>query len=143
MAVYQIGRNLYASEIISAVASVGTAYDAAKIHTHTNVGRRLDAASGRLVPFGNLEALFLEVSNIASATKLTCRICSDAGGDISVIGDVEVTIDLGVTTSTKGTSQIKIDVPFLISQNSANLYRFVKCDAGSVTLEKSQISWSL
>lgn len=124
------------------VAGIGTTYNAAKYHT-------LDLASIR--PSGNknttfkgfIEGLIFGVENIAGgATKVTLRICADARGDISMIGDVEVALDLGITDPTLATGQIYYDSFPFEQPFDDNAYIFYKCDAGSLDVNYVQVSWS-
>ena len=131
------GRFLHISENETQVASVGTAYNLAKIHT-------IDTQynPGRIGPrfLGYLEQITMQVGTIVTAANLTFKLTSDAAGDQCVIPSTEVPIEIGVTTANAGTCVVKIDVPAM--SLGVDLYLFVKVDAGTVTLAKSAFAWS-
>lgn len=71
------------------------------------------------------------------------KLCADAAGDIIVVGDVEETITLGTTTPTSGGGQIFFDsFAYHNTQGLDAVYIFYKCDAGTVTVDRSQLNWT-
>ena len=93
---------------------------------------------------GFLESILFACVNISGgASKVTVRLCVDANGDYCAVGDVEVPIDLGVTTATTGTCQIYYDsFPFDDILGSDDLYIFYKVDAGNCDISIAQLNWS-
>jgi hypothetical protein len=136
------GRYLHNPSTSDVVVGVGTAYNAGKKHT-------IDMKSIR--PNGNkniafrgfLESLIVGAENIAGgAAKLTLRLTADDGGDFSLVGDVEVELDLGITDPTAGTSQVYYDAFPFENVGDDNIYIFYKVDAGSADISFAQLSWS-
>jgi len=125
------------------IAGVGTSYDVTKYHLFDlNVIQSI----GTLNPFkGFLRSMIIRATSITGgASKVTFRICCDANGDYTVLGDTEVAFDLGLTTATTGCAQVLFDdYPFWEAlTQSDNVYVFYKVDAGSVTIDLAQINWS-
>ena len=136
------GRYLHNPSDDTSVAGVSTAYNTGKVHV-------LDMKSVR--PYGNanvafkgfIEGLIFRVESLTGgAAKATVRLCADADGDIPLVGDVEVDLDLGVTTATSGSGQIYYDSFPFENVGDDNIYIFYKVDAGSATVSYSQLSWS-
>lgn len=130
---------IYASYNDTARASVGTSYDAAKVHAHamnTNSARNTETF------IGWLQLLVVQVSNISSATTLTVRVCRDAAGDEMVVPDVTATISTGITTATDGSIAVSVDAPYVNHTNADDLYVFFKTDAGTVTVDSTNFSWT-
>lgn len=126
---------------ITPVLSIGTSYNAAK-RQEFNMWERQSVSTEFN---GNLESLFLTVDGIAGGcSALTVRVCIDANGDYSCVGDVEVAIDLGITTPTVGTAQVLIGIPFKNVLGAAPniLHVFFKCDAGTCNIATGQLNWS-
>jgi len=125
------------------IASVGTSYDVTKFHLFDlKVPSSIDKSN----PFrGFLRSMIIRAKSIAGgASKVTFRLCCDADGDYTILGDTEVAFDLGLTTATTGCAQILFDdYPFWEAlTNSDNVYAFYKVDAGTVTIDLAQINWS-
>lgn len=87
-----------------------------------------------------LEYIYISLKSISSATKVTFKITSDADGDDTVIAATELTIETGITTTTVGSVSAKIDVPIYLPSDV--VYLWCKTDAGSATMDRSQITWS-
>ena len=88
-----------------------------------------------------LSGLYITVSTIAGgATALTMRLCRDAAGDVSVIGDTAATFSTGVTTATIGTVSFKIDVDYVYAASN-KLFLFFKTDAGTCTVTNISLTW--
>ena len=124
------------------VAAVGTAFDAAKNHSH-ELYTGLPFAQTPFIE--RIETIEVQLSSIAGgATKLTMRMSRDAAGDEVVIPDVEGTIATGITTATKGavvyTAQIPIDAG---AGAGSTFYLHFKTDAlgSSATVDSSTITW--
>jgi hypothetical protein len=132
---------IYSSFNNTSVASIGTSFDATKFQLHKlNTPHPTRVADQPFV--GHVSALYLHMTSISSATKVTARLALDSDGDISFMPDTEATIAIGVTTATEGCVVYKIDIDFDSPLNSDNMWLMLKTDAGSVTLNQSCISWS-
>lgn len=133
----KVGKYYHYINATTVVSGVGTTYNASKKQTFVMSSQDFN---------GNIESLFITVSDIAGGcSALTVRICVDANGDYSAIGDVQVIIDKGITTATVGTCQILIDIPYQTVTGASpdnTLYVFFKCDAGSCNITQGQIGWS-
>lgn len=136
------GKFLHNPKTNDVIVGIGTTYDVTKFHT-------IDMKSIR--PQGNantkfkgyIEGLIFGVETIAGgATKVTLRICADVTGNTAMIGDVEVSLDLGITDATVATGQIYYDSFPFEQPFDDNLYIFYKCDAGSLDVRDAQLSWS-
>jgi hypothetical protein len=88
-----------------------------------------------------LGALYMSVDTIAvGCNAITMRVCSDAAGDVTILGDTTATISTGVTTATKGGVTFKFDVPY--SALDSNFFVFWKCNAaGTCNVRTIQVSW--
>ena len=87
-----------------------------------------------------LGALYMSVDTIAGgATSITMRVCSDALGDVTILGDTTATISPGVTNAVKGSVTFKFDIPY--SAPNSNFRVFWKCNAGSCQVRTLQVSW--
>lgn len=113
--------------------SVGTAYATAKKATLP-----LQMPSGFPLNF-HLEGLFVQVSSISSATKLTVKITTDSGGDEAIVTSTESDLDVGVTTSSDGSAIFKIDLDYVF--DAADIYCFIKTDAGSVSVDSVTLTY--
>ena len=73
------------------------------------------------------------------------RLCLDAAGDECIIPDTAATIAVGIGTATDGSVAYKVDAPFaqvLSPPGNGNLYLFVKGASGTLTLDRSTLTWS-
>ncbi len=87
-----------------------------------------------------LGALYMSVDTIAGACNaITMRVCSDAAGDIPILGDTTATISTGVTTASSGGVTFKFDIPY--SATNSNFYVFWKCNADTCQVRTIQVSW--
>ena len=148
----KVGYYYHSSLNVTAIAAVGTAYDAAKFHLHTLIPDvvepnssppRLPGRTRKQKFASKIEGLHVRVTNISGAAKLTCRITEDAGGNIPLVPDTEATISLGITAGTTGMVAYSIGIPlFGIVTPDSEFWVWVKTDAGTVTLADSLITWS-
>ena len=115
------------------------AYAAARSHNCTDL-----AGSGNKSYF--LRTLYVKLDTLAglSATPtLTMRLCRDANGNDTVVGDVTASISLGVTTATEGAVTVAID--FAYSHNDVsnavvnNLHLFWKLDQGTANVRRIEL----
>lgn len=137
----QIGAGLKSSVTTADVISVNQTYITSKRHDHPIP--RYEKGFNYNVAYGVFLALFVEVETISGAGSLFVKCCIDTAGDIATVGQTQVTIDKGITDDTKGTCQIKMDVPFYCGEDTDNISVFFKTDAGTLDVIKSQITWSL
>jgi hypothetical protein len=130
----------------TAVAAIGTTFDAAKKHTHDLYANAPGYLTRNKSFLNRFESLLITVSGIAGgATTLTMRVCADAGGDVPVIPDTTATISTGITTATAGSVAFKMDTPILQggpSVGDGTFYIFFKVDVGSVAISSSVLTWS-
>ena len=115
------------------IAAVGTSFALAKKSTlsvDTNY-------QGTFI--GNFQGLFVQLSSISSATKLTMRICTDAAGDNILIPDTEAEIAIGITTASKGVAAYGVDLD--VYTTTETYYVFYKTDAGTVTVEEATLTY--
>ena len=148
----KVGTYYHSSLNATAVAAVGTSYDAAKFHLHTLIPDvvepnssppRLPGRTRRQKFASKIEGLHVRVTNIVGAAKLTCRITEDSGGNIPLVPDTEATISLGITAGTPGMVAYQVGIPlFGIVTPDSEFWVWVKTDAGTVTLADSLITWS-
>ena len=117
-------------------AGVATSYDAAKKAT-------LSLPKNSNFNFtGNLGGLWIWMSSIAGgATKITFRISLDAAGDEMLVTDTEADpIYTGTTTATDGSVVYSLNgLP--VDLDVDTLYVFFKTNAGTVAVDKVQLSW--
>lgn len=116
-----------------------TAYAAARSHAITGLG---GLSRGYF-----LRTLYIKLDTLAglSATPtLTLRLCRDATGNDTVVGDVTASISLGVTTATEGAVTVAID--FLYSHNDTSgvtnntLVCFWKLDQGTANVRRVELT---
>jgi hypothetical protein len=122
---------------------LGTSFNAADVHVHD-----LSASQPRILAassfwYGILGGLVVKVTNAALSTKITIRICADAGGDTVIIPDTEADLVAGITTATTKTATYRIDLPVEqpVAKGDANFYVFAKVDAGTPNFDSSIITW--
>ena len=130
------------STTVDSDKSIDTSFDKNEVHLHNlNAGHPTRISGQKFV--GRLGTLFIHVTSIAnSAAKLTVRVSRDSNGDELVVPDVDATIATGVTTATSGSVAIDVNVPYVESNNTDNMYVFLKTDVGTVTLAESTFTWS-
>tara|TARA_R100001244_G_scaffold102266_1_gene76207 strand:+ start:73 stop:474 length:402 start_codon:yes stop_codon:yes gene_type:complete len=117
------------------ITAVGNTFSLAKKATFSlpiNVARNFQAKLG---------GLWIWVSAIAGgATTLTFRIALDAAGDELLVTDTEGALFPGTTTALDGSIVYSLNnLPVGLSVDE--LYLIVKTDAGTVTIDKTQLSW--
>ncbi len=132
---------VYSTTVATPVSGIGTSFDKTKNHLHNLNAGHPTRISGQKFR-GRLGTVFIQVTSIVSATKLTLKVTRDSDGDQAVVPSVEATIDTGLTTATSGCIAVDIDVPFADPGGTDSMYLMLKVDAGSVTLNQSCFSWS-
>ena len=124
------------SEHTTPIASIGTAFDAAKKATVALDGGLLYESQYR----GNIVAILAQFSSISGAASVTLILSTDAGGDEMIMTDTSSDISAGATTATDGTAIWKLDIPWI--QSTTNIiYGLLKTNAGTVTLDALKITW--
>jgi hypothetical protein len=96
--------------------------------------------------FGIVDSIQVVLDTLAGApspTKVTIRLCEDAGGDITIIPDTEADLALGLTTATIGCAVFKAQTLIRQDLGTANgtLFLFVKVDQGTARFLGSEIFW--
>jgi len=67
---------------------LGTSFDIADVHVHDlKPGQRPIVVNSRNW-YGKLESLYIRLTSIGTATKVTIRICADANGDVILIPEI-------------------------------------------------------
>jgi hypothetical protein len=119
------------------------AYDVGRRHNawlYQNDGTINPALTTASPVRARLGALYMSVDTIAAGcTAITMRVCSDAAGDVTILGDTTATISTGVTTAAKGGVTFKFDIPY--SATDSNFYVFWKCNAATCQVRTIQVSW--
>ena len=94
----------------------------------------------RSVPLlsGTLSALWIYCDTKVSANTLTVRVTEDDEGDKCIIGDTQVGMALGITTPTKTSSILKIEIDVADTWPSKV---WVKTDTGTVNVREIKITW--
>ena len=122
-------------EITTAIAGVGTTFDATKKHELT-----ADTFPPDSNFFGHLQGMVVRFSSMASSpTKIYVQISEDANGDNIIIPETVADIATGVTTATKGAIAIRVDL--LVKLPQKNMFVFYRTDTGTVQIDKTQLSW--
>jgi len=140
----KFGKYYHSSTITSNVASIGTLFDKAKVHTHSLLNNELDLNAGQRFR-GFVEGFYIRVTNITggSATPtVTLRVSCDSDGDYSFFPDTDGELALGLTTTNSGVAVYQFQLPLQQFFNSDELYVFIKIDQGTCTLANSCIVWS-
>lgn len=122
-------------EASSAIAGVGSSFDAAKKHELT-----ADTFPPDSNFFGHLQGMIVQFSSMASSpTKVYVKITEDAAGDLIIVPETVADIDDGVTTATKGGIAIRVDL--LVSLDQKNMFVFYRTDTGTVQIDKVKLTW--
>lgn len=131
----------------TSVASVGTAYAAAKAHSHDLLANAPDFLTQQ-VWRGKLESVVVNVSSMAGGTPpatIDLMISCDADGDVILVPSTTATIEAAVTTANAGGVSYKVDTPLTIIAGAAGdstVYVFTKADNGTFTLDNTTLVWS-
>lgn len=122
-----------------------TAYAAARSHALTNLG----GGTGGLIGPNRayiLRTLYIKLDTLAglsASPTLTVRLCRDANGDDTMVGDVVASISLGVTTATEGSVTIAIDFGYshndVTNITSDSLVCFWKLDQGTANVRRVEL----
>lgn len=126
--------NLDVMQNTNTAAGIGTGYDLTK---KILLQQDVFARSKIQVHASLLE---VQLDNISGATKITCCLSRDAAGDNFVLTETQTNIQSGLTTSSKGTAQIKLDV--IIKDLDDNiLYLHIKTNAGSISVSSAGLTF--
>jgi hypothetical protein len=87
---------------------------------------------------GTLSALWIYCDTKVSANTLTVRVTEDDEGDKCIIGDTQVGMALGITTPSKTSSVLKIEIDVADTWPSKV---WVKTDTGTVNVREIKITW--
>jgi hypothetical protein len=121
-----------------------TAYAAARSHDITNLGTAGGGIVNRLYYLRTLYVKLDTLAGLSATPTLTVRLCRDATGNDTVVGDVTASISLGVTTATEGAVTVAID--FVYTHNSISgvidnsLYLFWKLDQGTANVRRIELT---
>lgn len=116
------------------------AYAAARTHQLTNLG----GASNRAYFLRTLYVKLDTLAGLSASPTLTVRLCRDATGNDTVVGDVTASISLGITTATEGAVTVAID--FAYSHNDVSgavvndLHLFWKLDQGTAQVRRIELT---
>ena len=118
----------------SSPTDIGTGYDLGK-----KVPLELDLFAQAQV---SIHASLLEVqlTNITGATKVYCCISRDPEGDNYCLTETLTEIQGGLTTVSKGTAQIRLDV-IIRDVNDKILYLHLKTNAGSIDIVSAGLTF--
>lgn len=134
----KVGSFIFGSTISSNVAAIGTTYDVTKFHLH----KLLEGRSDQTQFTNEVDGLYVRVTNIAGgAAKITARLCCDPDGDFTFLPDTEAELSIGLTTATTGVAVWDFGLPLKQFFGTSDVYLFIKCDAGTVTLANSCVVW--
>ncbi len=98
------------------------------------------ARQSRTIPTlaGTVSALFIYCDTVATAQALTVRLTADAEGDVCLLTDTQVGMTQGLTTSTKTSSIIKIEIDM---HDSFPNHCWIKTDAGTANVRNVRLTW--
>jgi hypothetical protein len=136
------GKFYHATTNNTAVAAVGTSFNAGKNHKHELVYSTPLGTTSKFL--GKVEGFTVKVNTIAGGSgtpTLTLRGATDATGDNTWFPDTAGQLALGISTATIGVAAYEFKLPLNI-ETSDDVYLFFKIDQGSCTIEKSTITWS-
>jgi hypothetical protein len=87
---------------------------------------------------GTLSALWIYGANLSGANALTVRITEDDTGDKCIIGDKQVGMSRGITTTDRTSSVIKIEIDVSDTWPS---HVWIKTDTGTLDVEELKLTW--
>lgn len=116
------------------ITSIGTSYD---LNKKTDI---LLSYSGTKYFNTTLRLIHIRISSISSATVLSVKMTSDSSGDKIFLSDTSGSIDVGLTTPTKGV--VQLDISSMLYDEGETFYIFAKVDTGSVNIDEVIITYS-
>jgi len=87
---------------------------------------------------GTVSALFIYCDTAVDANALTVRLTADEEGDICLLTDTQVGMVGGITTETKTSSIIKIEIDML---DTFPTHCWIKTDAGTAQVRNIRLTW--
>ena len=90
--------------------------------------------------YGTLSALYIYGDTLSGANALTVRISEDNEGDKCILADTQVGLCQGITTTTKTSSIVKIEIDVADTWPSKV---WIKTDAGTVKIKEEKITWRI
>tara|TARA_R110000824_G_scaffold174338_1_gene352430 strand:+ start:23015 stop:23455 length:441 start_codon:yes stop_codon:yes gene_type:complete len=128
-----------------AVTGIGTSYATTKVITIVmNSARKADNVTPQ--PHrGIMESIRFQCTAMTGVATVTWKLCSDLGGDETVIQSSAVTLDVGTTTSTVASGSDTIGIP-LQNTNATPLlqdtyYLFLKGNAATFSCDYVEFGW--
>lgn len=134
---FKIGPNLEGSLTTETHVGINTSYDVSKAHQHP-IGSK-DYELGYKVPRGVCNTLWIWYEN-CTASEVSVLLSADANGDIPLVGAKNIPVTSGATTTTKGSMEAYIGIPFPAPQDTPIVFFHVKTKTGTLDLLKSQIT---
>lgn len=130
--------------VVSGPKTLGAGFTTANAHVHDlRAGAVSRLQQERFIE--RVEGIHIRLSSVGAtpATKITMRVCLDAGGDDIVVPDTEATIATGVTTVATGAVAYSIKLPLYQSATGeiGKLYVFFKADA-ACTVDQTTVTWT-
>lgn len=129
---------------VTGTETLGTGFDTDDVHVHDLQAFlpafQKDARNYR----GIVEGIHVRLTNAATPTKVTIRVCADADGDVVLIPDTEATLVNGITTSATKSAAFSVKLPLfqrLSAPGNGSLYLFAHVDSGTATFAESSITW--
>lgn len=111
---------------------VGTTYTGFEIKPSTRVQRELPLLTG------TLSGVFIYCDTRVSANVISVRITEDVEGDKCIIADTQVGLAFGLTTATKTSSILKIEIDVADTWPSMV---WIKTDTGTVNVREIKVTW--
>lgn len=134
----KVGKYVHVVKDATDVASVGTSYDAAKKHT-INLNSVLGTyAKDNTGWSGVVEAVLVKFKSISGAASLTVRGMMDGE---TILPDTEADFNLDIGSTTEGSVVVLAGIAWN-SRESSSIDIFYHTDAGTVTVDEVQVSWS-
>jgi hypothetical protein len=127
---------------------LGTAFDAADVHTH-DLQVDLPAFQRDKRNYrGIVEGIHVRLvsGGAPSATKVTIRVCMDAEGNRTIIPDTEASLVPGISDGNMQCAAFSVNLPLfqlLGGPGNGNLYLFAKVDDATTapSFTESVITW--
>ncbi len=89
---------------------------------------------------GTLSAVTIYGDTLSGANALTVRVTEDSSGDMCIVGDTQVGMSLGITTATKTSSVIKVEIDIADTWPS---HVWIKTDSGTLNVRQIKITWRI
>jgi|5_EtaG_2_1085323.scaffolds.fasta_scaffold197128_2 hypothetical protein len=143
MATIKVKRDF--SVVTQHVANIGTSYDVAKYHKHDlTIKTSADELSFNESFFGEVAGFYVYVdtmNGVSSKPTLTLKVTMDEQGDYSFFPSTEAEIDIGITTSTKGSAVYEFKLPMKQLFKTGDVWMFIKLDQGNCRLTDTIVVW--